>query len=497
MAAWPRSEPRLAGGLIKPRIRSLPAALGSNGGELVKLAEALGFTLDPWQKLAVNDILATTDDGTLAAFEAVVVVARQCGKSAVAELYCLFSALKGETILFTAQRQDTAQIVFKRLLAVLPDEFGAVGTFTNGREQIALPGGGVILFRTRGPRVGRGMTLDKLVVDECQICDPEHLAATVPALRTRPNAQVLYLGCAPDARSNANCQILYELREQATRGDSESLCYLEWSAGFFDAEGVELQAHELTEEMLADERQWKQATPTERIPPERMRLELDAAVAKGNPVSFAIECLTVAIWPSGRSSAGPISLDAFLGLIEEGSRIAGDVPEVVVGYDMSPQRVVHVCIVGRRDDLLLHLDYMGSFEGAAKASAAICALRERDDVHVREVVFDGSAENIDLARRLIRDGIPKSAVRLEHAAPAGVQACGALVDAVAERKFRHLGQDALVGALRGAVAKPVGDSWAYSRSRSTSDVSPLLAAALALWGAEGTLPEEQDELEIF
>lgn len=485
--------------MIKPRIRSLPAALGSNGGDLVKLGGELGFTLDPWQKLAVNDILATSDDGKLAAFEAVVVVARQCGKSAVAELYSLYFALQGETILFTAQRQDTAQIVFKRLLAVLPDELGAVATFTNGREQIAFPGGGVIIFRTRGPRVGRGMTIDKLVVDECQICDPEHLAATVPALRTRPNAQVLYLGCAPDARSNANCQILYELREQAKRGDSESLCYLEWSAGFFDGEGVELQAHELSDEHLSDERQWKQATPTERIPPERMRLELDAAIAKGNPVSFAIECLTVAIWPSGRTSAGPISLDAFLDLIDEGSRIPdanGTIPEIVVGFDMNQERIVHVDIAGRRDDHLLHLDHMAGFEGAAKASAAICALRERDDVQVREVVFDGSPENIDLARRLIRDGFPKSAVRLEHASQAGVQACGALVDAVAERKFRHLGQDALVGALRGAVSKPVGDSWVYSRSRSTSDVSPLLAAAVALWGAEGALPEEQSEFKI-
>jgi hypothetical protein len=38
--------------------------------------------------------------------------------------------------------------------------------------------------------------------------------------------------------------------------------------------------------------------------------------------------------------------------------------------------------------------------------------------------------------------------------------------------------------VHGAVAKPLGDGWAYSRSRSRSDVSPLIAASVALWVAD-------------
>jgi hypothetical protein len=68
-----------------------------------------------------------------------------------------------------------------------------------------------------------------------------------------------------------------------------------------------------------------------------------------------------------------------------------------------------------------------------------------------------------------------------------VHASGALVDMVAERKFRHRGQTELLSALRGAVVKQTADWWVYSRARSTTGVSPLMAAAVALWAAEGTL----------
>ncbi len=63
--------------MIRPRIRSLPPALGTRCGEVFELAERLGYTLDDWQRLALNDILAVDDQGKLAAFEAVLEVARQ------------------------------------------------------------------------------------------------------------------------------------------------------------------------------------------------------------------------------------------------------------------------------------------------------------------------------------------------------------------------------------------------------------------------------------
>ena len=152
---------------------------------------------------------------------------------------------------------------------------------------------------------------------------------------------------------------------------------------------------------------------------------------------------------------------------------------------MSPQRAVSVCLVGRRADGELHLDYVGRFEGAAAATRAIEKIVERDDIDVRSVPCDGSPENLGLLKRLRHDFIvSEQQARAENASRLGQEACGSLIDLVAESRFRHRGQPELLEALRGAVAKPIGDGWAYSRTRSRSDVSPLLAAAVALHVAD-------------
>lgn len=494
--AWPVS---VVVGMIKPRIRSLPAALGTRGSELVALAERLGYTLDGWQKLAANDILATRDDGRLAAFEAALLVSRQCGKSLVGELYSLLWALEGQSVLFTSHRADTCKEIFRRLVATLPEEMGAIPTYTNGKEQLSFPDGGVIMFRTRGPRVGRGFTLDKLVVDEAQIASSEDLDASLPALRTRPDAQILYLGCAPDARQNANCRVLHELRGRAKAGRSDSLCFLEWSAAALDKEGAELQADELTDAVLNDESLWQQATPaleSGRITIERMRIEREALDAS----SFAVEYLSIGIWPIAAAAAGPVTVEAWESLIDPESTLGEDadgVPGLIVGFDMSTERRVSVCVVGRRADGLLHLDFVGRFDGAAGGVRAISEIYSRDDVDVRKIVCDGEPQNLDLLARLRQEYIPESALRTEGASRVGVQASGALVDLVGEEKFRHRGQIELVEALRGAVIKPLSDSWVYSRVRSRSDVSPLLAAAAALWVADVEIAAESRKLNIF
>jgi hypothetical protein len=73
-----------------------------------------------------------------------------------------------------------------------------------------------------------------------------------------------------------------------------------------------------------------------------------------------------------------------------------------------------------------------------------------------------------------------------------------LGDGLSEAKLHHRGQHELRDALRAAVVKPRGESWIYSRSRSRGDVSPLVAAAVALYVAELELQTgEAAELAIY
>jgi hypothetical protein len=480
--------------VIAPRIRRLAPALATRGGELFQVTEDAGMELDDWQQLFLNDAAAVDELGALAAFEVSLLVARQCGKTRVGEVYSLFWALQGEHVLYTSHRADTARVVFERLSAVAESRFGAHVVSSNGRERLDFPSGGSISFRTRSGRLGRGHTLDKVVIDEAQVCDPDHVSALIPTMRTRPGAQVLYLACAPDARSNGNCVVLYELRQRALAGDS-ALTWLEWSADARDAEGNELQAHELPEEMLDDPKLRRQATPApeSRIPMSRLEQEREAF--KRDPAAFAVEILSIGIWPDlAAINQGPISSVEWDELADPASTIPdrrpAGVSEVVVGFDTSPARWVWVTLAGVREDGDLHGEVAGRFQGADEAVRGIGRLFDREDIDIRAVVADGEAANLDILNRLERELFPGSGdgaratasryLRREGASRAGTQACGVLVDLVGSRAFRHRGQQELSVALRGAVVKQLGEAWVFSRSRSKSDVSPLLALACAL-----------------
>jgi hypothetical protein len=79
----------------------------------------------------------------------------------------------------------------------------------------------------------------------------------------------------------------------------------------------------------------------------------------------------------------------------------------------------------------------------------------------------------------------------EHA-----QACGALVDVVNAQALRHKGSLDLWNAIRGASTRALTDRWAWSRRSSSVDISPLVAATLALWAAMG-MPEDSGSFEMF
>jgi hypothetical protein len=476
--------------VIRPYLRVLPAALGNRLDEAVLVAEQLGHVLDDEQRLALGDITSTADDGLLAAYEAVISAPRQSGKSLVCEVYAVMHALRGERVLYTGHRADLAGIIFRRLWATIPEGWQVTATFSNGREALEFPSGGRIEFKTRGSRIARGATYDKAVVDEAQVVAEEDLDGIRYSIRTRPDAQLLYAACAPNGRVNANSMVLKGLRDRARGGHADGLVYLEWSAGVVDDDGDELQAHQLPETVLADRAVWKRATPGfgVRITGGRMASELESMGA----VSFAIEALNVPLWPDlAYAGAGPVTVQGWEALVDERSELdpAEEIPAVVVGFDMSRERAVSICLAGRRGDGLMHLDLVGQFSGAAAAGAALARLCERADIDVVAVVADGIPENLALLKKLRYDFVvTERQAREEGAARLGQEACGSLVDFVTEARFRHRGQRELTEAVRGAFTRTLGEGWIFSRSKSRSDVSPLIAAAVALTTAELELP---------
>jgi phage terminase large subunit-like protein len=405
----------------------------------------------------------------------------------------LLGLKRGEAIAYTSHRVDSAQESFRGLVALVEESPVLAPllekvSYANGKEAIALGNGGRAVFGTRSSRTGRGFSLDLWIADEAHILALEAHSALMPATsaRARP-PQVWYAGTAVDETTNEHGLVLARLRERGIAGDAGSLAYFEWSAELLDDEGNELRPEQVTAEMVDDEALWAQANPAlgHRITIEHLRAERAAMDDRG----WLVERLGVGAWPdtTGVASA-PITGEEWAELLDRRSKRVG---EIVLAFDVSPDRHCALVVCGRRGlDDLMHLEVLRTAPGSAWLQDELERLHDKYDV--RSIVCDDYGGNRAMARELESARLPVRTVSGgEHAA-----ACGKLLDLVAEQGFRHIGQPEFVAALRGAKSKPLGDAWVWSRKQSTGDAALVVAMTLALY-AGSEIPVDADDPVII
>lgn len=101
----------------------------------------------------------------------------------------------------------------------------------------------------------------------------------------------------------------------------------------------------------------------------------------------------------------------------------------------------------------------------------------RDNWKPKLIVLDPASAAGGLLTDLLAAGLDiRLVTSREHA-----QACGSFFDAVADRRFRHLGQPELDAAVEGARQRLVGDAWLWSRRDSNTNISPIVGVTLACW----------------
>jgi phage terminase large subunit-like protein len=118
-------------------------------------------------------------------------------------------------------------------------------------------------------------------------------------------------------------------------------------------------------------------------------------------------------------------------------------------------------------EVLEHRPGIGWIAAAVKAIKA--AQRRRIPVVADSLV---AASIVNELTRAYVDVTPVGAT--EHA-----RACSAFVDLLTTGVISHRSQQVLDEAITGAARRPLGDGWLWSRSRSTVDISPLVAVTLA------------------
>ena len=204
---------------------------------------------------------------------------------------------------------------------------------------------------------------------------------------------------------------------------------------------------------------------------------------------WLVERLGVGAWPDPSGvAAAPITGEEWAELLDRGSKRAG---EIVLAFDITADRHCALVVCGRRGtDDLLHLEVLRTAPGSAWLPDELERLHDRYDV--RAIVCDDYGGNRAVARELEDAGLPVRTVSGgEHAG-----ACGKLLDLVAERGFRHIGQPEFLAALRGAKSKPSATPGCWTRKQSTGDAALVVAMTLAL-SAGSEIPADAGDPVIY
>jgi len=461
--------------VVKPRVSLVP-----KGGrdhprwpDVVAFLEEIELELDDWQLLVLRSSLKRRGK-YWAAFSVAVCCARQNGKNAILEARELIGpTVLGERFLVhTAHLADTSLMGFQRLQEQIEDSPALKRMVKKvwsgaGKETIEFRNGNKIRFRTRTGRGGRGFSGSPVFFDEAMDIPEASVASILPVISAQPDPQVWYTGSAVDQQTMQDGNVFARVRRRALRGEDPRLAYFEWSVDVDTPDDLE-------PEVARDPKAWKQANPALgiRISPEYVEAELREL----DPRSFAVERLGVGDWPADNTDSGPISYEQWKLLEDHDSRMNDP---VCLAVDTSPDRKwTTITAAGVRPDGRFHGETVERRQGTrwlVPRLADIVGLHEPF-----KIVADTRGPVASLRNSLEEARIEVEWIGMREYA----EACGLIVDLVAEDRFRHLGTAELAAAIRGAATRPLGDAWAWSRKSSGVDISPLVSLTLALWAAE-------------
>lgn len=451
----------------RPRLELVPDCWSCAGQEAIDLASSVGLGLDPWQKHVLNGGLGERADGLWASFLVTLIVQRQNGKGGVTEALELAGLfLWGERkIVHSAHRLDTSTAAFVRVRNLIDGSDDLTRrvkriTSSDGEQFIELMTGARLEFRTRGNTGGRGLTGDRLILDEALELTGEQMAALLPILLAIPNAQVWATSTVPKFPDHYLCGV----RKRARAGEPRR-AYFEW--------GVDKGAR------LDDPKALAAANPALGI---RITLErlADLRTELGDEL-FARECM--GIWPEDDEDQWRvISKSAWMGQSDPSAQMAG---RPAYGVYIPPDRSYSAIVAagaraeGGRMVELTGDPQRGIVDHRPGTRWIVPRLQELERHEPSVVVIDDKA---------IADEAEQAGL-VVHRASVGdvVTGCqlfydGVAGDDVAARDVWHLNQEAMTTAVAGADKRKVGSSWAWAHADPTVDIATVAAGSLALFG---------------
>lgn len=439
---------------------------------VAKCAE-IGVTFDEWQNGLGIISLGKRKDGKYAATVGGVVLSipRQVGKTFFVGMIVIALCLlhPGLTVLWSAHRTRTTTMTFGTLKAMTSRKkikpLMLDPRNTNGEQEIRFRNRSIIMFGAREDGFGRGFDeVDVEVFDEAQILTQKALEDMVPAAnqsRQESGALLFFMGTPPSPKNPS--EEFASRRTKALDGKSQNMVYVEFSADQ-DADPD-------------DQKQWAKAnpsfpirTPVESM--ERMREQLT------DDDSFKREAL--GIWDPAESSR--VIDEITWGL--QGDPASMAIQRLTLSIEVPPNRkTASVGFAGQRADGKWHMELDEERGGVDWAIPWVVARAEKNRLHA--VVVDEMAGLTEQKRG--RHFLRGTDIEVTLAAAEGRDmaiACSAVYDGIHERTVFHTDQPQVNVALSVATKRPLAGSWAWNRKNPTSNISPIVAESLALWGAQ-------------
>lgn len=445
----------------------VPVGIVSTGWPAVRdTLRELGIAFDDWQQGASQLILSKSADGQYATTVGGVTasIPRQVGKTFfigwIAFALCIIH--KGLTVVWTAHRASTADETFKSMKSMASSSL--MGPHIeriadNGSEQtIEFRNGSRVVFGARERGFGRGFTkLDVVVFDEAQILTERAIEDMVPAQNASPNALTIMIGTPP--RPIDPSEVFEDARRAALAGEAPDSLYIEFGADR-DAD-------------ITDRKQWRKANPS--YPGRTNESAMLRMLRKLSADSFKREALGIWDEVDAKRSAIPASEWNDLAL----ENVPEEWPLAAIGLDMNPERTHLSLAVAAFGPEHVHLELVPFDDMDSRAVVDWVFERAKRRT---PVVIDAYSPARSFEAELRKRGC---LVRVMSAAELS-QACGGLYDAVmVDDSVSHFGQDALNQSLAGATKESFGPAgaWKWNRKSLDVDLSPLMAATAAHFGA--------------
>lgn len=489
-----RVEPRI----WTPPLRDLADPNASFGYDFIDFCELIGWPLDPWQAWLAVHIGELLPDGTPRFRIALVLVARQNGKSVFCRLLTLYwMFVETVPIVFGINSsRDTAKKSWKEVIKMAESIEMLAEHLPQrhinkqlGEEDFWNSLGSHYLFGAPNSRAGRSLTINRAVIDELrQHTNRDAWDALIPTMNAVADAQAVIITNEGDE----SAIVLHELAEAAAEyietgvGDPR-LGMFSWSAPP-GSDPTDLDALAYANPDLGN------------------RLQVDALLGQGvlakraggeTLARFKIEMMVMrimqldpAVEPELWEACGT---DQPIDLAEHRRRVA-------VGFDVALDGSHCTAIAAATLDGITHVEVVGRWVGFGCTAAMRAELPELvERIRPRAVAWLPSGPSAAVAadlkkRRGGRRPWPPRGVKVEELTAEAPAVCMGLAEVAHAGQLRHP-RDPMLDRHVSQTQKLIrGDAWVFQR-RGSAPIDGTYAAAIAVHAAR-TLPEPLGDLVV-